>query len=122
MLNINEVLIIQGHTGCGKTTQVPQFILEQCRTRNQLCNIVVTQPRRIAAISVAHRVCEERNWGIGTVCGYQVRKKKKCRFFTRFNFFCYLGWFGKKFLSRYTFALCNNWCVVTKIGETKEPE
>lgn len=72
MLSINEVLVIEGKTGCGKTTQVPQFILDDCRSKNQLCNIVVTQPRRIAAISVAHRVCEERNWGLGTICGYQV--------------------------------------------------
>lgn len=76
MMHVNEVLIIQGPTGCGKTTQVPQFILDDCRSRNQLCNIIVTQPRRIAAISVAHRVCEERNWGLGTVCGYQVIIKK----------------------------------------------
>lgn len=74
MLSINEVLIIEGPTGCGKTTQVPQFILDDCRNKNQLCNIVVTQPRRIAAITVAHRVCEERNWGLGSVCGYQVSK------------------------------------------------
>lgn len=81
MLSTNEVLIIEGPTGCGKTTQVPQFILDDCRTNNQPCNVVVTQPRRIAAISVAQRVCEERNWGLGTVCGYQVNlelKRFKC--------------------------------------------
>lgn len=72
MININEVVIIQGPTGCGKTTQVPQFILDDCKAENKLCNIVVTQPRRIAAITVARRVCEERGWGLGSVCGYQV--------------------------------------------------
>ena len=66
------MFIIQGSTGCGKTTQVPQYILDDCRNQNEYCKIVVTQPRRIAAISVARRVCEERGWGIGTVCGYQV--------------------------------------------------
>lgn len=38
----------------------------------QYCNIVVTQPRRIAAISIANRVCQERQWESGTVCSYQV--------------------------------------------------
>lgn len=64
--------MIQGPTGCGKTTQVPQFILDNCRDRREFCNIVVTQPRRIAAISVARRVCDERCWELGTVCGFQV--------------------------------------------------
>lgn len=72
MINTNEVVIIHGPTGCGKTTQVPQFILDDCRRRNQPCSVIVTQPRRIAAISVARRVCEERQWSLGTVCGYQV--------------------------------------------------
>lgn len=66
------MLIVQGPTGCGKTTQVPQYILDYCRENNQYCNIVVTQPRRIAAVSVARRVCTERGWALGTVCGYQV--------------------------------------------------
>lgn len=36
------------------------------------CNIIVTQPRRIAAVSVARRVCEERGWRLGEICGYQI--------------------------------------------------
>jgi ATP-dependent RNA helicase TDRD9 len=72
MINTNSVVIIHGPTGCGKTTQVPQYIMDQCRATKSPCNIVVTQPRRIAAINIAQRVCEERGWAIGTVCGYQV--------------------------------------------------
>lgn len=50
----NQVLVISGETGCGKTTQVPQFILDDfiergCASR---CRIICTQPRRISAISV----------------------------------------------------------------------
>lgn len=71
-MQTNQVVIIQGPTGCGKTTQVPQFILDDCKTNDKPCKIVVTQPRRIAAISVARRVCEERNWALGSICGYQV--------------------------------------------------
>lgn len=64
--------IIKGSTGCGKTTQVPQFILDSYAQNRKHCNIIVTQPRRIAAISVAKRVAEERGWQIGTLVGYQV--------------------------------------------------
>ncbi|KAH8358780.1 hypothetical protein KR093_002465 [Drosophila rubida] len=68
----NPVVILKGETGCGKTTQVPQYILDEAFKRREFCNIVVTQPRRIAAISIANRVCHERQWEPGTVCGYQV--------------------------------------------------
>lgn len=55
--------------------QVPQFILDQHFANDKVCNIVVTQPRKIAAISVAKRVCDERNWKLGQVVGYQVLQK-----------------------------------------------
>ena len=72
LLSKDNALVVRGFTGCGKTTQVPQFILDDCYSSLTPCNIVVTQPRRIAAISVAKRVCEERRWTLGTVVGYQV--------------------------------------------------
>lgn len=58
----NPVVIVRGATGCGKTTQVPQFILDDFiqNDRAAECNIVVTQPRRISAVSVAERVAYER--------------------------------------------------------------
>lgn len=68
----NQVTIIHGATGSGKTTQVPQYILDHYANEGRYCNIIVTQPRRIAAISIARRVCHERNWTLGTVCGYKV--------------------------------------------------
>jgi ATP-dependent RNA helicase DHX57 len=51
----NQVVIVCGETGCGKTTQVPQFILDhQIKTlQGSKCNIICTQPRRISAIGVA---------------------------------------------------------------------
>ena len=64
--------VIEGPTGSGKTTQVAQYILDHYARTNQYCNIIVTQPRRIAAISIAKRVCHERDWQIGSICGYQV--------------------------------------------------
>ncbi|KAK9538315.1 hypothetical protein VZT92_003498 [Zoarces viviparus] len=74
-LEDNAVVIIRGATGCGKTTQVPQYILDRfIKTgRASHCNIVVTQPRRISAVSVAERVAYERGEDVGKSCGYSVR-------------------------------------------------
>ncbi|XP_031291480.2 ATP-dependent RNA helicase A isoform X2 [Camelus dromedarius] len=71
----NPVVIIRGATGCGKTTQVPQFILDDFiqNDRAAECNIVVTQPRRISAVAVAERVAYERGEEPGKSCGYSVR-------------------------------------------------
>lgn len=63
-------------TGCGKSTQVPQYILDDCMSRKKYCNIVVTQPRRIAAISISKQVNKERRWKNGLLVGYQVGRKR----------------------------------------------
>ena len=65
----SRVTILSGDTGCGKSTQVPQFILDS----DPYCNIVVTQPRRISAISIAERVAQERSEDVGRTVGYSVR-------------------------------------------------
>ena len=76
-INENQVVIIKGNTGCGKTTQVPQYILEQYigEQRGAECAIIVTQPRRISAISIAERVAQERAeyLGMNATVGYSVR-------------------------------------------------
>ncbi|KAL2904576.1 DExH-box ATP-dependent RNA helicase DExH7 chloroplastic [Bienertia sinuspersici] len=78
-LEQNNVIVVCGETGSGKTTQVPQYILDDMIVagRGGHCNIVCTQPRRIAAISVAERVADERCEpapGLdGSLVGYQVR-------------------------------------------------
>jgi len=108
MIASNSVVIIRGSTGCGKTTQVPQLILDaefekkqhcniigifcsnsdcilhlskililsvfyRCNTRlEELLHFVVTQPRRIAAMSIAKRVSQERDWILGTIVGFQM--------------------------------------------------
>ncbi|CAN0389240.1 unnamed protein product [Lampetra fluviatilis] len=71
----HSVVIVRGQTGCGKTTQVPQFILDQfiLDGHGADCSIVVTQPRRISAVSVAERVAFERGEDVGLSCGYSVR-------------------------------------------------
>ena len=70
----NQITMIKGETGCGKTTQVSQYILED-RIKNgngSMTNILVTQPRRISAISVANRVAEERGEKMGEQSDRQV--------------------------------------------------
>src|ERR1035437_7703940 len=67
----NQVVIVAGETGSGKTTQLPKICLELGRGIEGL--IGHTQPRRIAARSVAERIAEELNTELGTAVGYQVR-------------------------------------------------
>ncbi|XP_072177785.1 ATP-dependent RNA helicase A protein-like [Diadema setosum] len=71
----NPVVVIRGATGCGKTTQVPQFILDSFirAGRGAECNLCITQPRRISAISIAERVAFERSEPLGVSTGYSVR-------------------------------------------------
>jgi ATP-dependent RNA helicase DHX36 len=75
MLIQNPYSIIVGSTGSGKTTQVPQMILEHSISEGNAanCNIICTQPRRIAATSVARRVAAERDEPLQTTVGYHVR-------------------------------------------------
>ena len=71
----NKVIIIEGETGSGKTTQIPQFILESGVCTNKM--IACTQPRQVAAINVARRVAEEMDEEVGETVGYSVRFDSK---------------------------------------------
>lgn len=63
--------MIAGDTGCGKSTQVPQYLI-----RSGFRNIACTQPRRIACISLSKRVAYETLNQYGTEVGYQIRFEK----------------------------------------------
>ena len=69
----NRVVTIIGGTGCGKSTQVPQFIIREAAAKQLPCNIMVTQPRRLAATSLARRVAEELGLSMGVEVGYRIR-------------------------------------------------
>ena len=68
----SQCVVVTGETGCGKTTQLPQYLHEAGLTKHGGA-IAVTQPRRVAAISVARRVSEEVGVQLGREVGYQVR-------------------------------------------------
>ena len=67
-----QVLIIVGETGSGKTTQIPQYLHEAGYTKDGL-KVGCTQPRRVAAMSVAARVAEEMGVKVGNEVGYSIR-------------------------------------------------
>lgn len=69
----NSALIIVGETGSGKTTQLPQYLVEDGYTKGNKFQIAVTQPRRVAATSVAARVAQEMNVKLGEEVGYSIR-------------------------------------------------
>ncbi|KAI4117053.1 MAG: hypothetical protein LQ345_002635 [Seirophora villosa] len=79
----HPVIIICGETGCGKSTQVPSFILEHELSWGKACRVYCTEPRRISAISLARRVSEElgeRKNEVGTsrsLIGYAIRLESR---------------------------------------------
>ncbi len=73
----NQVLVITGETGSGKTTQIPKMCLEA--GRGIYGKIVCTQPRRIAAISLCTQVAKELNTEVGDKVGYKIRFSNKSR-------------------------------------------
>uniref|UniRef100_A0A671M4S5 RNA helicase n=1 Tax=Sinocyclocheilus anshuiensis TaxID=1608454 RepID=A0A671M4S5_9TELE len=73
----NQVVLVLGETGSGKTTQIPQFLLDDCCRSGIPCRIFCTQPRRLATIAVAERVAVERGEKIGQTIGYQIRLESR---------------------------------------------
>ena len=85
----HQVTIICGETGCGKSTQIPSFLLEHELSQGKPCKIFCTEPRRISAIYLAQRVSEELGEApkdLGTsrsLVGYAIRLESKIAAQTR---------------------------------------
>ncbi len=83
----HQVLVVEGETGSGKTTQIPQFLLPLLCSDNNLM-VACTQPRRVATMSVSKRVSEEMDVDLGQEVGYTIRfedmtsPKTKLKFMT----------------------------------------
>lgn len=77
LLEKYETVIIVGETGCGKSTQIPQYLHESGWT-SEKWKICITQPRRVAVVTVATRVAEERGSFIGEEVGYSIRFDDCC--------------------------------------------
>ncbi|KAL0229181.1 hypothetical protein GEMRC1_013801 [Eukaryota sp. GEM-RC1] len=88
MVRENQVVVIKGETGSGKSTQLPQFFLEEGfgQIGDTTLLIGCTQPRRMAAVSVARRVAAEREVEVGKEVGYAIRFEDVTSDSTRIKF------------------------------------
>ncbi|THH20831.1 hypothetical protein EW146_g599 [Bondarzewia mesenterica] len=91
-LESSQIMVLSGETGCGKSTQVPSFILEDQLSRGKYCKIYCTEPRRISAISLAQRVSHELGeppgavGTMGSLVGYSIRLESNTSRNTRLAF------------------------------------
>ncbi|GFR43737.1 hypothetical protein Agub_g4632, partial [Astrephomene gubernaculifera] len=83
-IECNDVIVVIGETGSGKTTQLSQILYEAGYASDGI--IAVTQPRRVGAVSVAKRVAEERGVALGREVGYAVRFEDCCSPATRIKY------------------------------------
>lgn len=81
----HRTVVLVGDTGSGKTTQLPQYLFEG-RVTGKRTSIACTQPRRVAAVTVARRVAQERNATLGELVGYTVRFDDKSSPATRIKY------------------------------------
>ena len=83
---VHPCIVVQGDTGCGKSSQVPQYILAAAVAGGTRCSIVVAQPRRVAAVTLAQRVAAELGEGVGGTVGYAIGQARERSERTRITF------------------------------------
>jgi len=84
IISQNSTTILIGETGCGKSTQVPQFLVDSEEMNG--ISVVITQPRRVSACSLAKRVSQERKRNLGSEVGYNVRFDNKSSHLTKIKY------------------------------------
>lgn len=72
LIHKHQIIVLVGETGSGKTTQIPQWCVEYAKLVGKK-GVSCTQPRRVAAMSVAQRVSEEMDVCLGQEVGYSIR-------------------------------------------------
>ncbi|KAG5464415.1 hypothetical protein LSCM1_00600 [Leishmania martiniquensis] len=87
MIRKNQAVIIVGETGSGKTTQIPQYVWDDILSKRPGAGMVgCTQPRRVAAVSIARHVAQQRGGRVGGEVAYAVRFDDTCTDTTRIKF------------------------------------
>lgn len=76
-LEKHQVVIVAGEAGAGKSTQIPQYILENCNRLQRTCCVVSSQPSRVDALGLADRIAIERGEQLGQTIGFQIRLESK---------------------------------------------
>ena len=87
----NRIIVAVGETGSGKTTQIPQYLLDSEKFQALFENkrglrIAITQPRRVAAVAMARRVSDERGTRLGDIVGYCIRFEDQSSATTRLRY------------------------------------
>ena len=87
-LDKEDVIVVEGETGSGKTTQLPAFLALTCLAKNadDQRMVACTQPRRVAAMSVAERVAQEMDVELGQEVGYSIRFEERTSERTKLKF------------------------------------
>ncbi|EJU01168.1 P-loop containing nucleoside triphosphate hydrolase protein, partial [Dacryopinax primogenitus] len=80
----NDTVVVLGETGSGKTTQLPQYLFDEGLAKDGM--IAITQPRRVAAVTIAARVSVEQGTSLGEQVGYSVRFQERTSRFTKIKF------------------------------------
>ncbi|XP_015177902.1 PREDICTED: putative ATP-dependent RNA helicase TDRD9 [Polistes dominula] len=106
-----SLIFIKGPSGCGKSTNVPFYIYTSCLKKNINCNIIITQPTSIAAITIAKKLCKKINCCLGTYVGYHtdfVKSISTDTFITYCTNYILLRKFVKRNVNSYTHIILDD--------------